>query len=206
MALSPKLLAHFSINEEKVVVFDEKINDILSNTIKSNKRVEHSISVANLSYKIALANNLSNPFSFYLAGLFHDLAKGLSKDELKEEMVKHYSSYLDLPSFSYHQFIGGYLTKKLVGIEDKEIIDAIECHCTGKANMSPIDMVVYSADKTDPLRGYDSSKMIESLIKDYYKGFLYVLKENKAFLIKKTNNINSIENRLSKACFEYYLK
>ena len=65
---------------------------------------------------------------------------------------------------------------------------------------------IYAADKTDPLRGYDSSKMIESMMNNYLVGFKYVLNENKLFLINKTHDLSSIENRLSKACFEYYLE
>ena len=72
--------------------------------------------------------------------------------------------------------------------------------------MSSMAMIIYAADKTDPLRGYDSSKMIESMMNNYLVGFKYVLNENKLFLINKTHDLSSIENRLSKACFEYYLE
>lgn len=198
-------LKHFSFKDENRVEVDDFILDILNKTIKNEKRVKHSISVANLAYEIAISNGLEDPFLYFIAGIFHDLAKGLYKNELKKYMKKYYSDYVDLPGFSYHQFVGGYLTKKLFGICDARIIDAIECHCTGKANMNSIDMIIYAADKTDPLRGYDSSAMINALKTNYKDGFVFVLKENKEFLINKSKDLNSVENRLTKECFDYYL-
>ena len=45
--------------------------------------------------------------------------------------------------------------------------------------MSPLGKIIYSADKIDPLRGYDSSPLIKSCMRDYAKGFVEVLKANK---------------------------
>ena len=71
--------------------------------------------------------------------------------------------------------------------------------------MSPMGMIVYAADKIDPLRGYDSKEMIESMMNDYSKGFKFVLDENRNFLLSKKNNeLNSIDNRLSKRFFNVW--
>lgn len=206
MSLNKKIYSHFEINSGSDIKIDDFVLDLLKNTIKSDKRVAHSISVANLAYKIALGNNLNDPFYYYLAGLFHDIAKGIDKKEAVKLMNLYYKEYLDLPAFSYHQFLGEYLTKKLIGIEDNAILDAIKFHCTGKANMTSLDKIIYASDKIDPLRGYDSSDMINSMLENHEKGFLYVLDENHKFLINKTNDLNSVNNRLSRECFEYYLK
>ena len=129
----------------------------------------------------------------------------MSKDELKQYMNEYFKEYLDLPKFSYHQFAGSKLAETYFNIDDPVILDSIMFHCTGKANMSQMAMIIYAADKIDPLRGYDSSEMIKAMMADYKSGFKYVLNENRIFLLSKTNDINSVENRLSKACFDYYL-
>ena len=141
-----------------------------------------------------------------LSKIEHKYLKGLNKEELMKYMNQFYKEYLDLPLFSFHQFVGAKLTEEYFGIDNETVLDAIMFHCTGKDNMSSMAMIIYAADKTDPLRGYDSSKMIESMMNNYLVGFKYVLNENKLFLINKTHDLSSIENRLSKACFEYYLE
>ena len=205
MSVDAKLLSNFKATSNNEVIVDKNLINKLNKIIKNEKRVAHSISVAELSYRIALSNHLEEPFLYYLAGLFHDLAKGLNKEELMKYMNQYYKEYLDLPLFSFHQFVGAKLTKEYFGINNETILDAIMFHCTGKDNMSSMAMIIYAADKTDPLRGYDSSKMIESMMNNYFDGFKYVLNENRLFLINKTHDLSSIENRLSKACFEYYL-
>lgn len=207
MPISSKLMSHFKITSNNEVIVDKSLTNKLIQLIKSEKRVAHSISVADLSYKIASVNHLEDPFLYYIAGLFHDIAKGLSKEELYSYMERYFHEYLDLPSFSFHQFVGAKLAEELFKLKDKDILDAIMFHCTGKEKMSPMGMTVYAADKIDPLRGYDSKEMIESMMNDYSKGFKFVLDENRNFLLSKKNNeLSSIDNRLSKACFDYYLK
>ena len=166
------------------------------------KRLNHSLSVAHVAYAIAKANKLPNPGRAYVAGALHDIGKELNKNEAKEIMEREFPEYKDYPSFSYHQFVGSYLANKEFGIEDETIIDAIRYHCTGKAHMSPLAKIIFASDKIEPTRGYDSSKMIQDCLDDYYVGFLHVIKENYAFLSKK-GGVDSTE--LSKECYSEYL-
>ena len=200
------VLSHIKIDDKKRLVVDEELNAFLFDVIKNKSRVAHSISVAQLSFDIALLNNLDNPEHYLVAGLLHDLAKGLDTNTLKTYMMRYFNEYLDLPSYTYHQFISVYLTQKYFNIHNEDLLDAIKFHCTGKPNMNSIGKIVYSADKADPLRGYDSSKMINLLKNDYNEGFVYTLNENRIFLLNKLYKGESTNNRLSEECFAYYLK
>ena len=123
--------------------------------------------------------------------------------EKKHEMMnKYFPEYYDLPEFSYHQFLGSHLAKKLFNIEDEEILNAIKFHATGNSGMSTLAKLIYACDKIEPTRGFDSSKLIMSMEKDINKGFVKVLAANKVFL---ENNRGNIENRLTHECFECYL-
>ena len=51
-----------------------------------------------------------------------------------------------------HQYLGAALARAEYGIEDEEILSAIRCHTTGKADMGPLDKVLYLADFTEPNR------------------------------------------------------
>lgn len=178
--------------------FMEKINKYLS-----GERLNHSISVANLAYKVAVANNLSMPGTYYLAGLIHDIGKNVDKVTKKEIMEKYFRKYGDIPEFAYHQFAGVAIAIKEFAITDDNILDAIKFHCTGNANMSPLGKVIYACDKIDPLRGYDSKFMIDALMENYEEGFKLVLKENYKFLLSKDKS--SIDLTLTKKCLDYYL-
>ena len=171
----------------------------------NEKRLDHSIQVANLALSIAKFNRLPNPEKYYFTGLLHDLGKtpNMSGDEVDAFMKKHFPEYVNLPRFSYHQFIGAYLAEHEFGIKDKEILDAIACHCTGKDNMSTLAMVVYAADKIEPTRQFDSRWLINSCLKDWKQGFLDTLTDNKKYLLAHNKDIS---NELTDRCFKMYLE
>ena len=143
------------------------------------KRLNHSIEVANLALKVAQINKLEPLDKFYFASLLHDLGKTYKNDDenMISLMEKHYPDYLDLPKFAYHQFIGEFLAKRDFGIEDPEILDAIKFHCTGKANMSAVGMVVYACDKIEPTREFDSTWLINACLENWKQGFLTTLQD-----------------------------
>ena len=165
-----------------------------------DKRFNHSISVADLAYQIAVKHSLDNPSRLYIAGLLHDIGKEIDQYPI---MVEHYKEYVDLPKFAYHQFASEYIAKKEFGIEDEEILSAIKFHATGNEKMGLLAKIIYAADKIEPTRGFDSKDLIEAMMKDIDKGFVTVLKANKEFLMEHRGDIN---NPLTSKCFDYYLK
>ena len=186
--------------EKNRLYFLKKIAEIVP-----EKRLNHSIEVANLSLEVAKVNNLEPLYKYYFAALLHDLGKAYVKDDENtlSIMKEHYEEYLDLPNFAYHQFVGEYLAKTKFGIEDPEILDAIKFHCTGKANMSKLGMVIYACDKIEPTRDFDSTWLINACLKDWKEGFLTTLEDNKKYLLAHNKDIT---NKLTDECFEMYLK
>lgn len=168
----------------------------------SHKRVEHSFSVASLSYDIAKSNNI-DPCKAYLAGLLHDIAKGLNEEEEMDIMKQEFPQYLDkLGRWSYHQFIATLIAKREFNIVDEEILNAIKYHATGNDNMSKLDKIVYCADKLDPLRGWNSSALIKACKKDISSGFEQVLFDNIKYF--ETHN-KDYKNELTLSCINKYL-
>ncbi len=170
---------------------------------KHEHRLEHSISVARLAYDIAKSNGLPYSGWAYIAGLLHDCAKELSEEEsldlLDETMPELKSIY---PKWAYHQFLGAVIAQRDFQIWNPFIVEAICWHATGCAHMSPLAKIIYAADKIEPLRGYDSSSMIEECKKDYEKGFLTVLAANRDYLTEKGYKV---DNPSTKECFDFYL-
>ena len=166
-------------------------------------RYIHSKSVGKLSYEIAKANHLKDAKKALIAGLVHDCAKELPREEEKKIMVEHFSEYMYLPKIIYHQFVGAYLAEKEFKIHDKTILDAIKYHTTANSNMSEIGLIIYCADKIEPTRGFDSDELIAAMKNGVYTGFKEVMKSNIDYY--DVHKIN-YRNPLTVACLEQYYK
>ena len=195
--------------------YNSKVLDILSSNklgfcsnIKSyikESRYIHSVSVAKTAYKIAKKNKLDKELALkaYIAGLLHDVSKGFN-DSYQYELGKLYSSDIDeIENFAYHQFASCYIANKYFNIEDKEILHAIASHCTGNDNMSPLDMIIYEADKVEPLREFKTEELRDICLLDYEKGFKAVLNDQMNYFLK--NNIPFKGNKFSTSMYKKYL-
>ena len=90
-----------------------------------------------------------------LAGLMHDCGKRFADEIILKKCISHKIPVTDaemkaLPVL--HAKYGAWLAENKYGIEDPEIISAIACHTTGKADMSVLDKIVYIADYIEPYR------------------------------------------------------
>ena len=172
-------------------------------TMLTPHRLEHSISVANLCYDIARLNHLPEFQSAYIAGLIHDCGKHAPKEKALAYLRENFpGEYVSLPEWTFHQFMGRHIAEETWGITDEAVLGAVMYHATGKAHMSPLGKIVYSEDKIDPLRGYDSRKMIRACKKDYYVGFLTVLEANREYLTSKGY---VTDNPFTECCIKEYL-
>ena len=190
---------------EKVLNYIEDNNIYFINKIRSyikKSRFQHSLSVAHLAYKLAKKYQLDYQKA-YSAGILHDIAKGVDKNELLLLMKQFYPDFVDIGAFAYHQFLGEKIAKDDFGVVDEEILGAIKYHTTGKANMNWLEKLIYAVDKIDPTRDYDSSNLIQAMENGLDEGFLTVLKANVDFLNEKHASIN---NKLTEECINYYLK
>lgn len=171
-------------------------------------RLEHSISVANVALAIARSNKGAvSELSAYQAGIFHDLGKYMPEDEsrelIKQEFSEDYSKY---PTWALHQWTGAYIAKERFNVNDEEILAAIQFHCTGRPDMGPLEQIIYSADKIDPLRGYNSKPLIDSCLKEYHQGFLDVLSANREYLGKKKEKHPYRDDKLTQSCYRFFLE
>lgn len=168
----------------------------------SKERFKHTLSVANLAYRLALQNN-ADPLKAYIAGLLHDIAKDVNTNTMLEYIKKEYPQYLEVPEMLYHQFMSAKMATEIFQVNDEDILEAIKYHGTGNEMMSPLAKILYVADKTDPLRGYDSTYLIKESQKDINQGFKLVLEDNIRYYQRHQINYHNI---LTDQCIAYYLK
>ena len=166
------------------------LDTIMKNRL-SKERYEHTISVAKLAREIAIANNY-NPVKAYITGMFHDIAKEIDQDIIRDFMEKSHSKYMNEEPATWHQWLGAYITKNEFMVDDQIILDAIKHHTTGALNMSVLDKIIFVADKYDPHRKYDSRKQIELCKENIHKGFRLCFIENYEYLKKQNKKISQL--------------
>ncbi len=146
----------------------------------SEKRYNHSVSVANLCVELAKAHHLDEKVAWCM-GMAHDICKQLPKDEATIWMMHHMPEHMNEPIAIWHGYIGADYVKRKLHIENKDIISSIYHHVLGDGK-SPYNIILYIADKLDPSRGYDSSEQIELCKKNLLLGFDRVKKEQEEYL------------------------
>lgn len=122
--------------------------------LKSNldsERYEHSIGVAQTAAELAEKFGLDKEKA-YVAGLLHDCAKCLPKEEqlqlLQNKLNVEECEMINPKTF--HAPVGAYYAKNMFGVKDEEILSAIRWHTIGKLEMSDFEKIIFVADKIEP--------------------------------------------------------
>ena len=63
-----------------------------------------------------------------------------------------------------HAPLSGVRAKCEYDIDDVEIINAIDCHTTGRENMTLLDKIIFVADKAEPVREYEEAGELRKLV------------------------------------------
>lgn len=130
-------------DEEKTLI--EKVRDFLDDTVL----FEHSLAVAKKAHELALQYH-ENPEKAFTAGLLHDVG-GIYPSE-KRVIIADEAGINLLPEerevpLLIHQKLSKFLARWEFGIFNDEILDAIECHTTLRADFTKLDLLVFLADK-----------------------------------------------------------
>jgi len=115
------------------------------------ERFMHSRNTALLSWDLCKRFGF-DPQKGYLAGIAHDICKGLEESELASLARQDSGGISKLeqkrPGLLHARAAAVYVNKKY-GVKDKDILEAIRYHTTGVRDMGPIAKVVYIADKIE---------------------------------------------------------
>ncbi len=133
---------------------NDSIVDYLRGSL-SAKRVEHILRVAETARRLAAAHGLDQDRA-YTAALLHDNARETPGHVLLVECRKRDIAILPIdevnPVPRLHGQLGAAIARERFGIEDAEILNAISSHTLGRVGMTPLEMVVFLADYTEPGR------------------------------------------------------
>lgn len=144
----------------------------------SQKRYIHTLNVQNMAVQLAKRYH-ADVEKAALAALLHDIAKECERDKLLQIFKDNAiiaGKAAEKPQCVWHGIAASILARTKYGIEDKEILDAIACHSTGRADMTKMDKIIYMADMVSEERSYPEAVPLRAqVLKDLDRGLLDAL-------------------------------
>lgn len=182
--------------------FDE-ILDYLKKK-QSTKRFRHTLGVAYTATALAMRYG-ENLKSAEMAGLLHDVAKPLNDEEELEFCKEKKLDISELEKnnpFLLHGKIGSFMAEEKFGIDDKDILNAIYYHTTGRPGMSLLEKIIYIADYIEPSRkvqpNLDAIRKIA--FEDIDRALVWILKDTLDYL----NNKDGAIDPMTQKTYDYY--
>lgn len=129
------------------------------------KRYNHTLGV------IKTAEELATVYGYDIekartAALFHDCGKVKDLTSLLKK-AKDFDIILDEKHKKnpelIHAELGSKISEQRYGIRDREILNAIKYHTTGRENMSLLEKIIYIADAIEPGRDYPGVDKLRQL-------------------------------------------
>ena len=130
----------------------EELEQVVIRLLNPN-RVAHVLGCRDTAVKLA-EHWGANVTDAARAGILHDITKAID-GPLQLTLCDAYGKLLSDFSKRYpktlHALTGALVAQRIFG-ENKAVVDAIESHTTGKANMNTLEKIIYLADYIEPNR------------------------------------------------------
>ncbi|MCR5607731.1 MAG: bis(5'-nucleosyl)-tetraphosphatase (symmetrical) YqeK [Lachnospiraceae bacterium] len=153
------------------------------------KRFNHTLGVGYMCSALAMRYNC-DIYRAQLSGLLHDCAKYLSSKEILEECLKNEIKVSEEESNHPHLLhgrLGAYYAKNIYGVDDEEVLNAIEYHTTGHPDMSLLEKILFISDYIEPSR-----KMVKGLQETRDMAFIDI---DKSLILKIESVLNYLNER-----------
>ena len=137
----------------------EKILEYIRMNLKES-RLQHTYRVAETAVAMARRGG-ADVRKAEIAALLHDCARNLPPEKLNSlvEELGLPDRYRDNVNLS-HSKVGAAFAGRLFNIDDREILDAISYHTTGRCRMTTLEKIVFLADAIEPGRDYPGVEAI----------------------------------------------
>lgn len=173
-------------------MLEEKIKNYLKNNL-STRRYEHTLGVEKSALELAKING-ADLYKVKIAALAHDLAKEISIEGQRQALKLHNAKIDEISNLTpqiLHGFVSAIMLKDMFKVNDKEILNAVAYHSTGRKNMSLIEKIIYIADYIEPNRNYDGVEGLRNVTKENLnKGVLMGLNNTIKLLVERNGVIH----------------
>ncbi|MBR4500902.1 MAG: bis(5'-nucleosyl)-tetraphosphatase (symmetrical) YqeK [Clostridia bacterium] len=174
----------------------------------SEHRWQHTLGVRRSA--VALAEKYGGSLiKCAVAAFYHDCAKDMNPKDMRKVLLDHGTDSRDEILHSgamMHGPAGAILAEEKYHVYDREVLDAIRYHTTGREEMTLTDLIIFVADAIEPNRqDYPGLNVIRTLADiDLYAAALYslymtrdyVFERGKIFHLAGQKTITALEDRL----------
>ena len=158
----------------------------------TEKRKGHILRVSETAVQLAIIHGASVKKA-ELAGLMHDMYRFHDQQQRLNDLIYRLQvdeKYVDDVKLGHSKIAAAALEKDW-GVTDREILDAISYHTTGRAHMTLLDKVLYLADAIEPAREYPKVEELRKLAKvDLDAACLALLENTKAFVESRGTKVD----------------
>lgn len=180
--------------------------DLLIALREHPKRLAHVIGVKDTAVSFGKKFNLDLD-KLEIASYLHDMTKYYSIDKntavIKENYPNSESILEEYNDEILHAFSARVLAVKRYGISDIDILDAVENHTVGRAQMSIYEKIIFISDYTEPLRTYESCVKVRAIAKESIDLAVYTAIDDS---IKYYEKLNSKIPQTAYAARDFYKK
>ena len=143
---------------------EEELKSVLKSRMNEH-RYAHSLNVAERAVFLAKKYG-ADPKKAEFAGLIHDICKGIPNEE-QLSIIKNAGIELDEDTLKspalWHSIAGAVYCEHELGVTDKDVLNAVRYHTSGRGKMSILEKVIYMADLTSAERNYPDAEYTRNL-------------------------------------------
>ena len=167
-------------------------------------RFQHTMGVMYTSACLAMVHGYDIKDA-QVSGLLHDCAKCIPNKKKLKMCSEHNIPVSDFERshpFLLHSRLGAYIAHEKYGIDDQEILSAINYHTTGRREMSLLEKIIYIADYIEPgRRELPNMKEVRPLAFTDIDQCLYrILEDSLVYL----NSRNISVDPMTQKTYDYY--
>lgn len=155
------------LNKYTIIFEDREIHENVKYYFEKYDRLDiytHTIEVVQEVEELAQRERI-NFDSCVMSAYLHDLGQVVKREDIvqlcEEQGHAFESGEKEVPSI-LHQTASRIIANQIFGIEDEEILNAVACHTTLKANPSEIEKVLFICDKLS-WKATDHVELIKTL-------------------------------------------
>ena len=143
---------------------EEELKSVLKSRMNEH-RYAHSLNVAKRAVFLAKKYG-ADPEKAEFAGLVHDICKGITNEE-QLAIIRNVGIELDEDTLKspalWHSIAGAVYCEHELGVTDKDVLNAVRYHTSGRGSMSILEKVIYMADLTSAERNYPDAEYTRNL-------------------------------------------
>lgn len=121
---------------------------------ESEARFAHTLRMVEVAVSLSECYGIDTELT-WRTGMLHDIAKGMTQDEMISVAQKygHTMSEISIIYPAYmHAEVGALIAEHEFGLKDRDALNAIKYHCSGRPDMSMLEKIIFFSDYAEPKR------------------------------------------------------